>query len=711
MPNATQRPADAWKRGRAATMPTAGAWVWAAGAVLNSAADFTPGSNGNIVLGGVALAATAATGLGAWAKGVEEKRQGLPGINIWQGAYQTACTCAAGMWVTWAAGTNPFGPYTVGSLVAGTLAAWLMYPWYRHSRRAAIAHDAAKRTAEDAPTAEGDLTDWERILADAGQKGVHEADRIETPGGYLLRLSLPEHGRVTYKTIEQSLDRIAVIAGRRLGLRSGGIRTEEGSNPSEVLLHITERDVLAELIPLPHDLALITSNDPFDIGVYEDGTPMEWDFLAHGMVVGMTDAGKSNFLNVLVKKGAQMVDVLLAVIDPKGGRFIKPWVQPLLDGKIRRPIIDWAATNTGPRTEGRRSPDEWHAILDYGCNEIDRRSSLGLGGTEKATTSPELPRIVIIVDECTDVVTDPTLLAKVTYIVRKGRSEGVIIILAGQRGTVTMFGSGDLKSQIRNRAGLGMTSQTDANSVFPNAPKLGRLATALTHQGTVLVQRGPKGRILPGKSYRIDPERDIEPLTVALTGRRPGLPEDAAAYHGPAYTGRWSTDRIRHLYATDTAHLQRTDTPMPAAPKPDTPAHPGGSTIGSTAARLGLPPSRILSDLGIGKTVPPEPEVSPEAEQLADELGQFLREQAPAPEPAGPVDERRVYIRRLVYEAGADGVPTTEIFARLRGKYGEGWNRTVVQTWLSDDVAADRMHRPRQGVYAHGPKPTTTSTN
>lgn len=720
-------PNEAWKLGSAATIPATALWVGAAGTVLNTVGI---GGTGTIVLGGITVVATAATAAGNWAKARNEKAQGLPPMNAWQNTYVTACTCAAGSWITWAAATLPWHAYTVGSLVAGTLTAWLLYPWYRSSRREVI---AAQHAADHPTTTERPLTDWEAICEEAGVRAMVETERTQTPGGYVVRMKLPTNGRITFSAFQSKLASLSVVAGHKLGLRSGGLRAEPGTNDAEVLLHVTERDVLAELIPLPDDMALIDSNAPFTIGLHEDATPMDWDFLRHGMIIGFTDSGKSNALNVIIKKGGQMVDTLIWVIDPKGGRMIRPWMQPLFDGKVQRPVLDWVATNGGPTTMGKtnahgelvklnKSPDEYHHILDTAIAEMDRRANLALGG-EKVHTSPDLPRIIIIIDEATDILSDPVLFEKVLLIARKGRSEAIILELASQRATASMFGTGDLRSQILNAIGLGVRSQTDANMVFPDDPQVSRHLTKLVHQGTMLVKRGAKGRAIPGKGYRIDTDTDpaaIERLAVQLSGRRPGLPADAVAYHGDVYTSRWSTDRIGHLLPTTTTAVSQPPAPptarTPLQQDPQTPPAGGG-----TAAKYGLPPSRILRDLGIGpKNTPaaqPEPSgsLSPEGEDLVADFEKFLAKQAPTPPAAAQpdttrstpsnVDPRRALIRDLVRTAGTSGITNGDIQRALADRFGTGWDRTVVTTWITEDCQAGIMHRPIRGRVANGPAP------
>ncbi|WP_257135979.1 DNA translocase FtsK, partial [Streptomyces sp. t99] len=168
------------------------------------------------------------------------------------------------------------------------------------------------------------------------------------------------------------------------------------------------------------------------------------------------------------------------------------------------------------------------------------------------------------------------------------------------------------------------------------------------------------------------------------------------------------------------------------------PARSGG--FGSTAERLGLPPSQIWNSLGVtdaraGSTTRTAP-AAPAKGDVVVEFDRYrkaggrtphpsTRPTAPTPpaapvRPAAPtsvdptedksVDPRRAFVRRVVKEAGDPGCSTQEIFARLSSEYDSKYDRATVQTWLSDDVRDEIMHRPRRGLYVWGPEGAPVST-
>lgn len=70
----------------------------------------------------------------------------------------------------------------------------------------------------------------------------------------------------------------------------------------------------------------------------------------------------------------------------------------------------------------------------------------------------------------------------------------------------------------------------------------------------------------------------------------------------------------------------------------------------------------------------------------------------------GTDDERRQFVRALIRDTDA-GILTVDIWPALTEKFGDRWDRTVVTSWLSDDVRAGRIHRVGKGQYIEGPDP------
>jgi hypothetical protein len=446
----------------------------------------------------------------------------------------SACgACGAG-WLGYAAAAGPWSwPAAVGLLLPAALlaAAWPVIK--AHEERLAYIEQAPRATTPP-PAAEGQ---WPALLARIGYPGVALVRREETLCGYSALLWLPPSGRVTYTQLAASRENLEVAAR----IRHGSLRFERGQAAHEVILHVAERDVLAETIPLPADDHCLTITQPIAIGVHEDGQVCTLTLREVAtLIVGLRGSGKSNLLNVLIAQLARCPDVLIFVIDQKGGRMAAPWLAPWLAGKTPRPVIDWLATTR----------EEAEVMLRACLRGIEARSRSGSGG-EKIIPSPGQPAIMLIVDEAAVIfglgtggprsslggTTNSQLAALGTQITMLGRSEAIDPVFATQRGTATMTGSGDLKSQCGLRIGLGVASETDAQLIIPDDVGIAADLATLAHPGCGIVQV-KHGRVMPVKFFRLEHEQ-IGPIAERAGRIRPGPDPLLARALGADYANRW----------------------------------------------------------------------------------------------------------------------------------------------------------------------------
>jgi len=481
-------------------------------------------------------------------------------VIIVSAAWLAYTTVAGSPWTaaaaySWAVGTILLAPVYVGLRVRQA----------RHAeQRAAQAEHAKLRRREG---------EWVALWARAGVRGLTETGREETRAGLKIHMHLPEDGKVTLDSMQRAVPKVEIAHG---ALRRGAIRVEAGVLAHEVIVHVNAIDVLAQTIPVPDDVTPCTGDQPLDIGRYEDGAGTLLPLDKHVQVIGVTDAGKSNLLNAIIKEGARRVDTLIWVIDPKGGRLVTPWLQAWLDGYADRPIIDWVATQ----------PQEWDRMLDDAIRIMDARANAQLGG-EKVIASPTCPRILLIIDEVADVTASRKTAEKIKRLTRKGRSEEIKLVIAGQRGTVTMFVDGDTKSQIGSTIGLGVTRTADGQAIFPDDVRVAQSLARMQHPGCMIVKAG-ESRPLPAKAYRITYDQ-IPRYASLLAELRPGLDELSAAACR-SYADRWEWDRCGHLIGAR---------PSPSSGGQTPPAEPGrpseAEAFASLTAQLGpaIPP--ILS--------------------------------------------------------------------------------------------------------------------
>lgn len=456
--------------------------------------------------------------------------------------YTLACVVAGGCWLAFATATSPGNWIATGTLVVGAAALSSLYPPLRRHQQALA--EQARRRAEAERRKAADRK-WPDLLERLGYQGISFRGQTRTRSGQTIRLGLPPSGRVKYGTLAEATERIEIAAR----LRHGAIRLERGGRADEVLLHVAERDVLAETIVLPDDAEPISVNQPLPIGLHEDGTTCTVTMReVAALIVGLRGSGKSNLINVLIAQLSRCRDAAIFMIDLKGGRTALPWLRPWLEGRAAAPVIDWLATT---REEAER-------MLRAVLRGIDARAHSGAGG-EKITPSPGLPAVILIIEEVAVIfgmnsgprsslegTTNTTLAALGTQVTQLGRSEAIDPVLVAQRGAVTMIGSTDLKSQCALRIGLGVATEADARLVIPDDTHIAADLARLVHPGSGIVQ-SRDGRPMPVKFYRLTHDR-IADIAKFAAPFRPSLDPMLAGALGEDYHRRWSAERSGHLH-------------------------------------------------------------------------------------------------------------------------------------------------------------------
>jgi hypothetical protein len=455
--------------------------------------------------------------------------------------YVLACGLLAGTWLTWAAAASPgtWAAILALAVPAGVLGC-LYAAVQRHQRW--LAEQARLRAEEERKK----LAErkWPELLTRIGFPGISFRKQTATRFGHTIHLVLPLTGKVRYATLAEAKERIEIAAC----LRHGAVRVERGPRAHEVLLHIAERDVLAEPVALPGDDEPLTVNRPLPVGLHEDGNVCNVTLReVAALVVGLRGSGKSNLINVLIAQLSRCTDTVIFMIDLKGGRTALPWLRPWLEGRCPHPVIDWVATNRAGAERMLR------AIL----RGIDARAHSGAGG-EKIVPSPQLPAVILIVEEVAVIfgmnsgprtslegTTNATLAALGTQITQLGRSEAIDPVLVTQRAAITTIGSGDLKSQCALRIGLGVATEADARLVVPDDTHIAADLARLAHPGSGIVQ-ARDGRPMPVKFFRLTHDR-VAGIAERAGYIRPSLEPLLADALGEDYAQRWSAARAGHL--------------------------------------------------------------------------------------------------------------------------------------------------------------------
>jgi hypothetical protein len=573
---------------------------------------------------------------------------GLPGWIV------TARHIGLYHWVTFATLAGP-------SLLLAVIGA---HVWTTH-----LEHVAAYLAGEQSRKDAAERARWAAMFADLGAPGVKVVAIDATEGGRQVHLRLPPSGRVKFSTLQGLAENVAVAQR----LTDDAVTFARGRHAGEAVMHLDERDILGEVLPFPHLPGWLTVNRPLPAGRLGDGTVCEVLMReVQAMVTGTSGQGKSNLLNVLIALLTRCEDVIVFVIDFKRGRLPAPWLTPWVRGECEFPAVDWVACD---RAEAER--------MLRATERLAEARMASLAGGSAITPDPfRHPQLVVLCDEASDIMgagrprkeqvdagASNTQMAELgSRLTRKGRSEAIMMLWGTQRGTVTMTGSSDLKSQCKLRFALACTSEAEAAAVVPDDSHAQRLLSRLRHPGTGLLwQPGTRGS-RPVKFYRLDPKEAADMArTLALAAeagaRRPRFgPADLAAL-GEDYAARWERcdllDRIRALGGAP-----------PAAPAPAPPAADARERV-------------VVLD----------------RREEADEFAALAELAGKLDVPAEGKHPSRLRIYAYLAERRRYGMPVLEMEAKLRrDPVVRPVTRKTLHQWMREDVAAGLVET-RHGRY------------
>ena len=223
--------------------------------------------------------------------------------------------------------------------------------------------------------------------------------------------------------------------------------TEDGlANRFE--LRVLDKDPHADAITWPGP-SVRSITEPIDLGPFEDASPARVLFLRrHGLFGGTSGSGKSGGLNALMGNLSACQDVVIWAIDLKKGMELAPWAS----------CIDRLAT----------TPAEARALLADAVAILEARAAmLAATGRRVWEPTPELPALVIIIDEYAELADDaPEATADADSIARRGRAVAVTLIAATQRPTQKAMGQGALRSQMDIRICFRVRERRDVDLVL-----------------------------------------------------------------------------------------------------------------------------------------------------------------------------------------------------------------------------------------------------
>ncbi|SGW81856.1 DNA translocase FtsK [Staphylococcus argenteus] len=233
--------------------------------------------------------------------------------------------------------------------------------------------------------------------------------------------------------------------------------------PNDKISLVSLKEVLDEKFP---------SNNKLEVGLGRDisGDPItvQLNEMPHLLVAGSTGSGKSVCINGIITSillNAKPHEVKLMLIDPKMVELnVYNGIPHLLIPVVTYPHKAAQALEKIVAEMERRYDLFQHSSTRNikGYNELIRKQNQELDEKQ-----PELPYIVVIVDELADLmmVAGKEVENAIQRITQMARAAGIHLIVATQRPSVDVI-TGIIKNNIPSRIAFAVSSQTDSRTII-----------------------------------------------------------------------------------------------------------------------------------------------------------------------------------------------------------------------------------------------------
>ena len=225
----------------------------------------------------------------------------------------------------------------------------------------------------------------------------------------------------------------------------------------------------------------------------------------HGIFGGTTGSGKSGGLNVLMGNLVACRDVVVWAIDLKKGMELGPW----------QSCIDRLAT----------TPDQAITLLRNAVAVLEARASLLAAAGKRAwEISPDMPALVVIIDEYAELADEaPDAMSDTDSIARLGRAVAVTLIAATQRPTQKAMGQGAVRSQMDLRICFRVREPRDVDLILGQGMlRAGWDAHNLNAPGKFLVSAPGHDRPQRARAYLLT-DQVVTETAARYAGYRPLL--------------------------------------------------------------------------------------------------------------------------------------------------------------------------------------------
>ncbi|MFJ1902013.1 DNA translocase FtsK [Streptomyces sp. NPDC088115] len=608
----------------------------------------------------------------------------------------------ASAWASWALATSPL---TSTGWATGVGLATIGIAANASANRTESNRSERKKLLKLRRESVGILRDWEDRMARVARiENCHGKEVEHWPGkvGYTVEMDLPSGG-----TNVDDLNGYGPKFASDLRLPDGcGVELFPGANRGTILIEVTLKDVITADIPYPEDYSEISLTERFPFGMYRNGEFALGSLCNDcGILVGETDAGKTNTLRVVTAQLARMPDALIWAIDTTGGGVALPWITPwATEGLASAPIVDWIAHTDDEARLMLKMAAEIIAARKAGYQQLMREKK----SDNKLPISAEIPGIVIITDETASLPYD--IKEMIDKIEQEGRAMRVRMLVAALRATQDAI-TAMMKLMSKWRVGMTVSDPEELAYLFPGYIKIDPKDAPVAGSGWNMHTRlGPK-KPTAMKVWRLVDEL-MDTICAATAGRRPKLDDLSAGVDiGEHYPQRWArtlpdlykgqklTESAQH--AVDNAGeiiaaatLLAAD-PVPAGTGSAAPAAAavvpagfegfGGAAELFAAVTAQLDPSFVP---GTGPAVP--------AQAAAPQS-------APLPRPTRPVDLRELGWELLV-AAGATGYTPKLLHEALgaemlKREMGKAPASRTVGGWLTKWAEDDKAIKDDSGQY------------
>jgi hypothetical protein len=344
--------------------------------------------------------------------------------------YAALVTLGDGGWLAAATAAGPWrGPLPQLLFTAGLV---LAVPWWAHRRRRAKVRVERKLDA------------WPEVAQAVGLAGSQVMSAVVDVWGWRARFRLARG-----QTIDEVRAKLPAIESG-LGVFRGAARVsptpDDLANRFE--LRVLDTDPHADAIPWPGP-SVATIAEPIELGPFEDAIPARVLFLRrHGLIGGVAGSGKSGGINILMGNLSACRDVVIWAIDLKRGMELQPWAS----------CIDRLAT----------TPVQARALLRDAVAILEARAAmLAATGRRVWEPSPEMPALIIIIDEYAELADDaPDAAGYTDSIARRGRAVAVTLVAATQRPTQKAMGQGAVRSQMDIRICFRVRERKDVDLIL-----------------------------------------------------------------------------------------------------------------------------------------------------------------------------------------------------------------------------------------------------